>query len=67
MTVIAIYLLSSKWDNRMRFDHSAIRHFRDLNFENEHNGAFSRPMALRLVVDDYCAHAVGIVDVHCLC
>jgi heparan sulfate 2-O-sulfotransferase HS2ST1 len=57
------YLFNSKCEHRMSFNHSAIKYFRDVSddhWENQHNGAFSGPMALRRVVDDYTF--VGIVD-----
>jgi hypothetical protein len=47
----------------MRFNHSAIKYFRDVTcdrWENQHNGAFSGAMAFKRVADDYTF--VGIVD-----
>jgi hypothetical protein len=57
------YLSSSKCEHRMRFDHSAIKYFRNATedrSENQVNGAFSGSMAVRRVADDYTF--VGIVD-----
>jgi heparan sulfate 2-O-sulfotransferase HS2ST1 len=57
------YLFNSQCEHRMRFNHSAIKYFRDVTgdqWENQGNGAFSGPMAVRRVADDYTF--VGIVD-----
>jgi hypothetical protein len=54
--VIEDTYLNSKCEHRMSCNHSAIKYFRDVTDDhliNQDNGAFSGPMALRRVVDDY--------------